>query len=95
MKIKDLSRIALMYRAMAASVFNSDKAEYERLEAAADEHYDMAEEYGADFVRVPRLSGVTLETACKECGTEFLPERTTAMFCSDACRKKSNRRARG
>ncbi len=96
MKLTDLSSIAVMYRAMAASVFNSDKDEYERLETKGDWYYDKAAEQGADFIRVPRLAGeIPAETVCDQCGTEFLPQRKTAQFCSDLCRKQANREKRG
>ena len=95
MMLTDLPSIALMYRAMAASVFNSDKDEYERLEAKADWYYVKAAEQGADFTRVPRLAGeIPAETVCEQCGAEFLPQRKTARFCSDLCRKQAGRRAR-
>jgi len=95
MKAKDLALVGFMYRAMAASVFNSDKDEYERLEAKADWYYVKAAEQGADFTRVPRLAGeIPAQTVCDQCGAEFLPQRKTARFCSDLCRKQANRRPR-
>ncbi len=92
MRIDDLSPTAFMYRAMAASVFNSDKDEYERLEDRADELYDKAAEYGLEFVRVPRLAAEVFQTVCEECGVVFLPQRKTAKYCSNACNMKTKRR---
>ena len=91
MIVEDLSPVAFMYRAMAASVFNSDKDEYERLEGIADEHYDAAAKYGLEFVRVPRLAAEVFRTVCEECGVEFLPQRKTAKYCSNACNMKAKR----
>ncbi len=88
MRVEDLSPVAFMYRAMAASVYNSDEDEYERLEDQADKLYDKAAEYG--LVRVPRLAAEVLQAVCETCGVEFLPQRRTAKYCSQLCRQKFN-----
>ncbi len=88
---EDFIMAAFMYRAMAASVFNADKNEYERLENQADVLYDAAAEYGLEFVRVPRLAAEVFRTVCEECGVEFLPQRKTAKYCSNACNMKAKR----
>ncbi len=90
MRVEDLSPVAFMYRAMAASVYNSDEDEYERLENQADKLYDKAAEYGLEFVRVPRLASKVAQTVCETCGVEFLPQRRTAKYCSQLCRQKYN-----
>lgn len=93
-KASDLVPVAFMYRALAASKFNGDKEEYERLEGISDMLYDQADGFGIEFERVPRLASEILRTDCDECGKEFLPQRRSAKFCSNACNMKAKRRRR-
>jgi hypothetical protein len=41
----------------------------------------------------PPVNETLSEAICAECGNAFTPVRSTAKFCSAACRVKANRRA--
>jgi hypothetical protein len=93
MRVEDLPAVALRMRADAvAALEGDDELLYRRLEQAADEAYDKAAEYRLEFVRVPRLLSVVGSHSCETCEKEFWPQRTSARFCSEACKKVAMRR---
>ncbi len=88
-----IAAVALMRRADAvAAIQEEDDDLYDRLEQAADDLYDTAIEEGYEGVRVPRLLALTGIVTCELCAKTFWPQRKSARFCSEACKKVAKRR---
>ncbi len=93
MRSSDLSPLAASKRADAVAALEAkDEDRYEALEGEADALYDLAGTEGFQVKRVPRLVQSVHSAVCLECGTEFWPQRKSAKYDTEACKKRAKRK---